>query len=182
MLLVVPQFASAGFALTYLVSARHWDVGQASALVAVAQFAGAGGRLACGRWSDAVGSRTRPMRQLAVVNAAVMVLLAAAAATDWGVPLVVVALVVSMSGNGLAFTAVSELAGSSWAGRALGAQNTAQNLVAAATPGVIGAVISGTGFGVAFALAGALALAAALVAPPERAQPLAYAGTAVKNS
>jgi hypothetical protein len=37
-------------------------------VIAVAQLAGAAGRLACGRWSDAVGSRLRPMRQLALVN------------------------------------------------------------------------------------------------------------------
>ncbi|MCK2215952.1 MFS transporter [Actinomadura sp. ATCC 31491] len=175
MLLVVPQFATAAFALTYLVHARHWDVAGASALVAAAQFAGAGGRLACGRWSDAAGSRVRPMRRLALVNGAVMVLLAAAVATPWGTPLMIAALVVAMSGNGLAFTAVSELAGGAWAGRALGAQNTGQNLVAAVTPGVVGAIVAGPGFGPAFALAGVLALAAALVTPSERAPAPAYA-------
>lgn len=77
-LLVVPQFATAAFAVTYLVSARGWDVASAGQLVAAAQFLGAAGRLACGRWSDAVGSRVRPMRQLALVNGAVMVLLAGA--------------------------------------------------------------------------------------------------------
>ncbi|GAA2904668.1 MFS transporter [Streptosporangium fragile] len=165
MLLVVPQFATAGFALTYLVTLRDWDVAHAGALIAVAQLAGAAGRLACGAWSDAVGSRLRPMRQLALVNGAVVLLLAAAVPTAAGVPLVIAALVVSMSGNGLAFTAVSELAGTSWAGRALGAQNTAQNLVAAATPGAIGALIATSGFGIAFALAGTLALAAAVATP-----------------
>jgi MFS family permease len=76
-----------------------------------------------------------------------------------------------MSGNGLAFTAVSELAGASWAGRAMGAQNTAQNAVGAATPGVIGALITGSGFGIAFAVAGGLALAAAFVTLRERRAP-----------
>ncbi|MBO3748289.1 MFS transporter [Streptosporangiaceae bacterium NEAU-GS5] len=172
MLLVVPQFVTAAFALTYLVSVRHWQVGTASALIAGAQFAGAAGRLACGRWSDVVGSRMRPMRQLALVNGAVMLLLAATAIRGAALSsaLLVGAMVVAMSGNGLAFTAVSELAGASWAGRAMGAQNTGQNLVAAATPGAIGALISASGFGPAFALAGALAWAAALVTPGERAE------------
>ncbi|WP_214415652.1 MFS transporter [Sphaerisporangium fuscum] len=171
MLLVVPQFATAAFALTYLVAERHWDPAAAGRLVAVAQFAGAAGRLFCGRWSDRAGSRVRPMRQLALVNAGVMVLLALAVqfGTTAGTLLLIAALVVSMSGNGLAFTAVSEMAGPAWAGRALGGQNTVQNLAAAATPGVLGAMIGQIGFGAAFGLAGALALAAAFATPPDPA-------------
>ncbi|MEU8268592.1 MFS transporter [Sphaerisporangium sp. NPDC049002] len=169
MLLVVPQFATATFALTYLVAERHWHPASAGQLVAVAQFAGAGGRLLCGRWSDWARSRVRPMRQLALVNASVMVLLALAvqAGSTAGTPLLIAALVISMSGNGLAFTAVSEMAGAAWAGRALGGQNTVQNVAAAATPAVLGVLITQTGFGAAFGLAGALALAAALATPPE---------------
>jgi MFS family permease len=167
MLLVVPQFATAAFALTYLVSDQHWHAATASRVIAAAQFAGAAGRLVCGRWSDKVGSRLRPMRQLAVVNGTVMILLAAAVSTGAGIPLVIAALVISMSGNGLAFTAVSELAGSAWAGRALGAQNTGQNLISAGTPGVLGLIVTGSGFGTAFALAGVLALVAATVTPAE---------------
>jgi hypothetical protein len=107
------------------------------------------------------------MRRLAAVNGIVMVLLAVAvqAGNAFAAPLMIVALVVSMSGNGLAFTAVSELAGSSWAGRALGAQNTGQHAVGAATPAAIGALITGSGFATAFALAGALAIAAAIATP-----------------
>ncbi len=171
MLLVVPQFATATFALTYLVAERHWDPAHAGQLVAVAQFGGAGGRLLCGRWSDRARSRVRPMRRLALLNATVMVLLALAvqAGSLAGTPLLIAALVISMSGNGLAFTAVSEMAGSAWAGRALGGQNTVQNLVAAATPAALGALITQAGFGAAFGLAGALAVAAALATPPEGA-------------
>lgn len=175
MLLVVPQFATAAFALTYLVAERNWPAATASGLITVAQFAGAGGRLLCGRWSDRVGSRVRPMRQLALVNAAAMVCLAAAVhvqATRMGgaaaPALLIAALVISMSGNGLAFTAVSELAGSSWAGRAMGVQNTVQNLVAAGTPPALGALITHTGYGTAFALAGVTALAASAVTPARR--------------
>jgi MFS family permease len=169
MLLVVPQFATATFALTYLVAERHWNPTAAGQLVAVAQFAGAVGRLLCGRWSDWARSRVRPMRRLALLNASVMVLLALAVQVDStaGTPLLIAALVISMSGNGLAFTAVSEMAGSAWAGRALGGQNTVQNLVAAATPATLGVLIAETGFGVAFGLAGVLALAAAFATPPE---------------
>jgi hypothetical protein len=45
------------------------------------QLAGALGRIAAGVWSDRVASRLRPMRQLAVVSAALMLLIAAGAAT-----------------------------------------------------------------------------------------------------
>ncbi|MEW9530876.1 MFS transporter [Microbispora sp. NPDC049125] len=167
MLLVVPQFATAAFALTYLVSERHWTVATAGQVVAAAQFAGAGGRLLCGRWSDRAGSRVGPMRRLALINAAAMLCLAAAAgAGNAAAPaLLIAALVISMSGNGLAFTAVSELAGAAWAGRAMGAQNTVQNLVAAATPSALGALITHAGFGTAFAVAGALALTASAATP-----------------
>jgi MFS family permease len=171
MLLVVPQFATAAFALTYLVSVRHWEQTAAGQLVAAAQFAGAGGRLLCGRWSDWAASRLRPMRQLAVANGVAMFLLAAAVQAGSGAstPLLVAALAISMSGNGLAFTAVSELAGSLWAGRALGGQNTVQNLVAATTPALLGLLIAGPGYGAAFALAGAFAVVAAFATPPDRA-------------
>ncbi|MCD0447769.1 MFS transporter [Actinocorallia sp. API 0066] len=167
MLLVVPQFATSAFALVYLLAERDLPPATAGALVSGAQVLGAAGRLACGRWSDVVGSRLRPMRQLALVNTVVMLLLAVAAATPWGVPLVVVATALAMSGNGLAFTAVSELAGAAWAGRAMGVQNTGQNLVVALTPGFFGALITSTSYAAAYALAGLCALAAATMTPSE---------------
>jgi sugar phosphate permease len=167
-LLVVPQFATASFALLYLVSARNWDPAPAGQLVAAAQLGGAAGRLLCGRWSDLVASRLTPMRRLAVVNAAVMFLLALAVQTRFGPALMIAGVIVSMSGNGLAFTAVSELAGSAWAGRAMGVHNTLQHIVLAGTPAALGALISGQGYGIAFALAGAFALTAAFTTPRDR--------------
>ncbi|GAB2814016.1 MFS transporter [Actinocorallia aurea] len=169
MLLVVPQFATSAFALAYLITERGWHPAAAGSLVSGAQILGALGRLACGRWSDLAGSRLRPMRRLAIGNAAVMLLLAAGIATPAGTPLIILATAVAMSGNGLAFTAVSELAGMSWAGRVMGVQNTGQNLVSALTPGIVGALVAATSYGVAFTVAGLFALAAALATPPEAA-------------
>ncbi|WP_123670186.1 MFS transporter [Actinocorallia herbida] len=169
MLLVVPQFATSAFALAYLIGEHDWDPAVAGALVSGAQILGAVGRLACGRWSDLAGSRLRPMRRLAVGNAAVMLLLAVGIATPIGTPLIIAATAIAMSGNGLAFTAVSELAGPSWAGRVMGVQNTGQNLVAALTPGFVGALITSTSYGVAYAVAGLFALAAASATPAEPA-------------
>ena len=77
---------------------------------------------------------------------------------------------VTTAPNGLAFTAVAERAGSRWAGRALGVQNSFQNLVASvgAPPLalVIGAAGGGpAGYGLAFAVVVAFPFLAAAVIP-----------------
>jgi len=60
-------------------------------------------------------------------------------------------------------------------GRALGIQNTGQNLVAAATPPVIAALVAAKGYPAAFAVVAVLPLAAAALVPVAalevRAQP-----------
>ena len=53
-----------------------------------------------------------------------------------------VATVVTVADNGLAFTAVAERAGPFWSGRALGLQNTAQFLAAAAVPPLAGLTVT----------------------------------------
>ena len=166
-LLVVPQFTVATFALVYLVTARGWDATSAGLLLAVAQLLGAASRLGAGFWSDRVGSRMRPMRILAVSTAAGLLALAGAAAvkSPVAVPLLLACAVVAVSTNGLAFTAVAEYAGSAWAGRALGIQNTGQNAFAAATPPVLAAAISAAGFAPAFAVVAAFPVAAAALVP-----------------
>ena len=88
------------------------------------------------------------------------------------VPLVVVATVLTVADNGLAFTAVAERAGPFWSGRALGAQNTAQYLVASAVPPVAGVVVDRIGFAAAFALAALCPLLAAPLVPAEQEHPL----------
>ncbi|WP_440711632.1 MFS transporter [Herbiconiux sp. YIM B11900] len=65
--------------------------------------------------------------------------------------LFVIATSVVVADNGLAFTSVAEVAGSAWAGRALGAQNTAQFVAASAVGPVVGALIGVLGFPLAFA-------------------------------
>jgi MFS family permease len=113
------------------------------------------------------------MRWFALANCMVVGLLAAAAAADSpvGTALVLLACVVTVSTNGLAFTAVAENAGSAWAGRALGAQNTVQNMVSAATPALFGAVIEGPGYAVAFAAAALCAVLAAGTTPRDPVRP-----------
>jgi sugar phosphate permease len=166
-LLVVPQFATATFSAEYLVSGRHWDGSDAGRLLAAVAVVGALGRLAAGRWSDLAGSRLRPMRQVALVSALTIGLVGVAVHQgSWLVlAALAVASVVSVSDNGLGFTATAELAGRAWSGRALGVQNTAQNLAAFATGPLIGALAGARGFAVAFGACAVFPLLGAWATP-----------------
>lgn len=166
-MLVVPQFTISAFGLEYLVSARHWVAATAGAFLAAIQVVGAVGRLGSGYWSDRVGSRLRPMRQLAGASAGVMLLAALGDRTwAWVVVLAMaVGAVITVADNGLGFTATAEFAGPAWAGRALGTQNTAQNVVAALTPPVLGLIIGTAGYATAFACAAVCPLLAIALTP-----------------
>lgn len=177
-LLVVPQFVAATYALTYLVDQQHWDPVSAGRLVAIVQVGGAAGRLAVGVWSDRVGSRMRPMRQIAVL--AMLLMLAWAlgdALHSWLTTFALVgALIVTVTDNGLGFTATAERAGPNWAGRAMGLQNTGQNVMAALTAPVAGLVIGGSSYSVAFALT-AICPAVGAVLTPVRGESFEPLGT-----
>ena len=153
-MLVVPQFAVATFTLVYLVGQRDWDPAVAGRVIFGFLVAGALGRVATGVWSDRVRSRLAPMRQLAVASATLMLVIAAGAATgQWFVVLgFALAAVVTVADNGLAYTSVAELAGHEWAGRALGVQNTVQNLAAVATAPLLAAAIGDSRYALGFAL------------------------------
>lgn len=161
-LLAVPQFALSTFGLVWLIADQRWDPAAAGVLIAVAQFAGAFGRIGVGVLSDRVGSRLRPLRWVAAVGVAALLLLAGTSAVQAGAAvaavLFVAATTISVADNGLAFTSVAELAGPSWSGRALGAQNTGQFAAAAVVGPAVGALIGLVGYPLAFA---AIALAPA---------------------
>jgi sugar phosphate permease len=170
--LVIPQFAVAIFAFDYLVTGLGWSLGGAGILLAVTQLVGAGTRLVAGYWSDRVRSRLGPMRLVALAIGLAMAALAvlAMAGSSASVVGLAVAAMITVSPNGLAFTAVAERAGPRWAGRALGVQNTFQNLVAtvAATPLAIVIGLAGGGafgYGVAFAAVVAFPFLAAAAIP-----------------
>ncbi|PXY38088.1 MFS transporter [Prauserella flavalba] len=171
-LLVIPQFTVSAFAPIYLVAIHGWSPLAAGWFLAVVQGLGALGRLATGYWSDRVASRLRPMRVLAVASAAVMLLVALGDVSwPWLVVLaIVLAGVITVSDNGLGFTASAELAGLAWAGRAMGAQNTAQNVAAVLTPPLLGLVIGESNYALAFGLV-ALFPVAAIWLTPVRAEP-----------
>jgi MFS family permease len=145
--------------------------------VTVAQILGAAGRVAAGRWSDQAGSRLHPIRTIAIGAAIAMGLLAV---TDLihsplSIAVMVVASVITVSDNGLAFTAIAELAGPFWSGRALGTQNTSQLLTAGIVPPLFGALITAAGFPLAFAVCALFPLVALPLVPvdadPLRSQP-----------
>jgi MFS family permease len=176
-LLVVPQVVVWTFTLVWLMSDRGWSAGAAGAMVTAAQVLGAGGRIAAGRWSDIaasrskdiVGSRLRPIRIIALAAAVAMGLLAM---TDWldspiSVAVMVIASVITVSDNGLAFTAIAEIAGPFWSGRALGTQNTSQLLTAGIAPPLFGGLIGIGGYPVAFAVCALLPLFAIPLVPVE---------------
>ena len=166
-LLVVPQFVISAFSLDYLVSQQHWTPGAAGGFLGAVQLAGAAGRIATGHWADRVGSRLRPMRQLAVASAVVMALLALGDRVAPWLTVVVIAFgaVITVADNGLGFTATAELAGTAWSGRALGAQNTAQNIAAALTPPLLGALVGGAGYAAMFLTATVFPLLAIVTTP-----------------
>lgn len=172
-LLVVPQCLVWTFALTWLITAHGWSASSAGLLVLVAQLCGAAGRIAAGRWSDVLGSRLRPVRVIAWAAAATMGLLAVSDYFHWPVAifLMVVASVVTVTDNGLSFTAIAEIAGPFWSGRALGMQNTSQLFTAGVVPPVFGALIGTFGFPLAFGVCALLPVVAAPLVPVE-ADPL----------
>jgi sugar phosphate permease len=169
-LLVAPQVVVWTFTLVWLMTERGWSAGSAGVLVTLAQGLGAVGRVAAGRWSDVVRSRLRPVRIIALAAAASMGLLAL---TDWldspvSVAMVIVASVITVSDNGLAFTAIAEIAGPFWSGRALGTQNTSQLLTAGIAPPAFGALIGVAGYAAAFAVCALFPLIAIPLVPVER--------------
>jgi sugar phosphate permease len=172
-LLVTPQCLVWTFTLVWLMTDRGWSAASAGAMVTFAQLLGALGRIAAGRWSDKVGSRLHPIRTIAIGAAIAMGLLAL---TDLlhsplAVAVMVVASVITVSDNGLAFTAIAEIAGPFWSGRALGTQNTSQLLTSGIVPPVFGALIAATGFPLAFAVCAVFPLIALPLVPVD-ADPL----------
>jgi MFS family permease len=91
------------------------------------------------------------------------------------VAMMVIASVITVSDNGLAFTAIAEIAGPFWSGRALGTQNTSQLLTTGVAPPVFGALIAAAGFSAAFAICALLPLVALPLVPVD-ADPVSRAG------
>lgn len=164
-LLVIPQYVVWTFMLLWLIDRHGWTAGAAGALYAVTQVLGAAGRIGAGWWSDRVADRLGPMRWVAIAATVVMLVLAIIDGSPAAIAVMVLATMITVADNGLAFTAVAEIAGPRWAGRAFGLQNTGQYLTAAAVPPVVGAIVEHAGYGWAFALAAIFPAVAVLLVP-----------------
>lgn len=168
-LLVVPQAVVWTFTLVWLMTERGWSAGSAGVIVMVAQLLGAGGRIAAGHWSDRLGLRLRPIRTIAAAAALSMGALALLdfLSSPLAVAAMVIASVITVSDNGLAFTAIAEIAGPFWSGRALGTQNTSQHLASAAAAPLFGGLIGVAGYPAAFAVSALLPLMAMRIVPQD---------------
>ncbi|ADG79452.1 Major facilitator superfamily MFS_1 OS=Tsukamurella paurometabola (strain ATCC 8368 / DSM /CCUG 35730 / CIP 100753 / JCM 10117 / KCTC 9821 / NBRC 16120/ NCIMB 702349 / NCTC 13040) OX=521096 GN=Tpau_2854 PE=4 SV=1 [Tsukamurella paurometabola] len=172
LLLVLPQGAIWTWGITWLIVGLNWAPATAGLLVSASQLCGALGRIAAGAWSDRLGSRTAPIKWIALGAAAAMGALGAltAVGSPIAVAVFLIASVVTVADNGLAFTAIAEKAGPYYSGRALGIQNTGQFIVTTAAGPVLGTLIHATGFAAAFAI---VALAPLIAYPlvPSDAKP-----------
>lgn len=142
-LLVVPQFVGASM-LVELLHRYGLSPAGAGGLLAVAQVLGGAGRLGNGVWSDRAGSRLGPLRIVALGIVALYGLAAALDPLAGAVPVWVLVVVLlpavglGISWNGLALTAAGEMAPPDRSGVALGMQNTANYVSAAVTPPLAG--------------------------------------------
>ena len=161
-LYLVAQVAIIGFVVLFLHDERNVSAAAAAAVLAAIQVGAAALRIGAGRWSDVLGSRAVPLRRLGVATAlATGAVAALSGASLWIlVPAFVVAGGLSMSWNGLSFTAAAELAGGRRSGAAIGFQQSVLSGVGAAAPVAFAALVAATSWRAGFALAALFPLVA----------------------
>ncbi|MGH3066377.1 MAG: MFS transporter [Gaiellaceae bacterium] len=159
-LYVYSQVAILGFGVLFLHDEHGLDDSDAALVIAVALVLGAASRVGAGRWSDVVGSRIRPLRQLGIAVAGAFLVTAALAQGPVGLLLASVAFAggLSMAWNGLAFAAVAELAGAARSGAAIGLQQTILSAAGMVGPLVFAQTVAVGSWALAFAGAAILPL------------------------
>jgi sugar phosphate permease len=162
-LIIAAQASILGFLVLFLHGDRGISTAAAGGVLALMQVLGAVLRITAGRWSDHVRARIPPLRQLAIALAVALVSTAVLTRAPLALllPALVVAGALSLSWNGLSFTAAAELAGRARSGAAIGFQQTALSVSYAASAPVFGAVVDAGSWGLGFALAALLPLAGA---------------------
>lgn len=165
LLLVASQYAFIGFLALFLSDARGVPPERAALALVALQLAGAVARVAVGRWSDRVGSRTKPLRSIAAAAAVGLLVVGALADAPAALlaPAMAAAALPAVSWNALAFAAGAELAPQGTSGTAIGLQNTALALGAAAFLPLFGLLVDATSWGLAFAAAAVFPLSALLL-------------------
>jgi sugar phosphate permease len=141
-LYLTAQIGITGFVVLFLHEERGLSKEAAGAVLAGIYVLAVAARIGSGTISDRLGSRLGPLRKIGVALALFTACVAAAVDAPLGilVPLFVVAGVLSMSWNGLAYAAAAEAAGPSRTGAALGFQQTLLGVVVAGAPPVVAAV------------------------------------------
>jgi sugar phosphate permease len=159
-LLVCAQVAMIAFVVLFLHDHRGLSAGDAAVSLAVIQIGGGVARMIAGRRSDQIGRRIIPLRNHALAMAAL--LLATGVLADAPLlllaPILLGAGIMTMSWNGLSFTAAAELAGRDRAGTALGLQGTIMRVISAGAGVGFGAIVAATSWPAAFALLALLPL------------------------
>jgi sugar phosphate permease len=160
-LLVCAQVAMIAFVVLFLHDHRGVRAETAAAFLATIQVFGALGRLVAGRRSDAMGRRIIPLRRHALAMAGLLVATALLADAPMFLlaPVLLCAGVLTMSWNGLSFTATAELSGRDRAGTALGLQGTIMRVLSAGAGFGFGTLVAATSWPAAFALLALLPLA-----------------------
>ena len=165
---LIAQVAVVGFLVLFLHDERGLSTQAAAAVLAVVQALAIALRIGVGRWSDLLRDRIGPLRLLGI--AAWASLAATAVLLEERTWLVITGFVaagtLSMSWNGLAFTAAAELAGRARSGAAIGFQQTVLSATAAASPPVFAALVEAESWRTAFLAASLAPLVGwALLAP-----------------
>ncbi|MFC3454791.1 MFS transporter [Amycolatopsis speibonae] len=165
--LILPQSALLTFSVSYLVDDRGWLPVQAGWLLGGALLLTVLTRPLVGHLADRLGAPMGLMRIFAFGNAVVLALVVIGAMTGtWlGTVMVLFACVSTVTGYGLASTAVAGFAARARLGRALGVQHTLQSLVTTLGPVVLSAVIGRAGYASAFAVIAIAPLAGGVLLP-----------------
>jgi sugar phosphate permease len=155
-LYLTAQIGITGFVVLFLHEHRHVSTHAAAAVLATIQVLAIAARITSGRISDELRSRLRPLRTIGIALALSTAGVAAAVDAPLAllVPLFVVAGVLSMAWNGLAYAAAAEMAGSARTGAALGFQQTLLGVVVAGAPPAL-AIVATHSWRLAFFLAAA---------------------------
>jgi predicted MFS family arabinose efflux permease len=152
-LFVVAQIALTSYPVLFLHQHRGLSTHSAALTLAAMNVLGIGARIGAGRWSDNRRARIGPLRALgsaiAVGTAAAALLVDAPLAAL--VPVLIAAGVLSLSWNGLAFTAAAETAGVERSGAALGFQQTVLGVIVSVATPAFAAVVEAASWRIAFA-------------------------------
>jgi sugar phosphate permease len=141
-LFLMAQIGITAFVVLFLHEHRGLSKEAAGAVLATIYVLAVAARIGSGTISDRLGSRLRPLRTIGVALSILTACVAAATEAPLAllIPLFVVAGVLSMSWNGLAYAAAAEAAGAARTGAALGFQQTLLGVVVAGAPPVVAAV------------------------------------------